>query len=201
MNTVSKGNTFENRVYASLKQELESEGLCVSSKAAKIFQKKGYYSRDRDGEIMSDISIEVALPRKERPSLIWLFECKDYSGSIPVDDVEEFHAKIQQISEDNTKGTIVVSGALQKSALNYARSKGIGVIRLLPDDQIEHVMGFLTTDSLNRNHFDANEVIPALLNPSHRSRHHFFGYSGDYVYGSWLSFLENELKPYVYEIP
>ncbi len=76
------------------------------------------------------------LPERERPSLVWIFECKDYAGSIPVDDIEEFHAKLQQIGEDNTKGTFVTSGALQRSALAYAQAKGIGVIRLLPGEQI-----------------------------------------------------------------
>lgn len=196
MSNVSKGTAFEDRVYQSLKQELESGQLCVSPKAAKIFRKKGYYSKDRDKDINTEISVEVTLPSKERPSLIWIFECKDYRGSIPVNDVEEFHAKLQQIGEDNTKGTIVISGALQGGALNYARAKGIGVIRLLPDDQIEHILEFLTMESLTRRRIDSNEVIRALLNPHHRSRNGFFGCSGDFVYGDWFSLLENELKPY-----
>lgn len=38
---------------------------------------------------------------------------------------------------DKTKGTIVLSGEIQKSALAFAKSKGIGVAKFLPDDRIE----------------------------------------------------------------
>ena len=122
-------------------KSLRNDRLCASPRSAKIFRKKAYYSRDRQAQIVTDVSIEAFLPERERPSLVWIFECKDYAGSIPVDDIEEFHAKLQQIGEDNTKGTFVTSGALQRSALAYAQAKGIGVIRLLPGEQIIVVFG------------------------------------------------------------
>ena len=137
MSTTAKGDAFERRVYDALADELRNERLVASPKGAKIFRKKSYHSRDRDAEIITDVSMELFLPDRDRPSLVWIFECKDYNSPIPVDDVEEFHAKLEQIGEDNTTGTIVTSGGLQRSALTYARSKGIGVIRLLPDDQID----------------------------------------------------------------
>jgi hypothetical protein len=51
---------------------------------------------------------------------LWVFECKDYKKSVPVDDIEEFKSKLQQIAGLNVKGTMVVSGDLQKSAITYA---------------------------------------------------------------------------------
>ena len=90
-------------------------------------------------------SIEVFLPDRERPTLVWVFECKDYTASVPVDDIEEFHAKLQQIGEDNTKGTFVTTAALQKSAMTYAGSKKIGVVRLLPSGQISVLIEFMMT--------------------------------------------------------
>jgi hypothetical protein len=110
---------------------LRNEPLIVAPKRARIFRKKPYHSRDRQANITTDISIEAYLPNRELPTLVWVFECKDYSGNVPVDDIEEFHSKLQQIGEDNTKGTFVTSGALQKSARTYAESKKIGVVRLL----------------------------------------------------------------------
>ncbi len=140
MSTTARGDAFEQRVYDALSKELRDERLCASPRNAKILKKKAYHSRDRGAAIITDVSIEIFLPDRRRPSLVWIFECKDYSGAVPVDDIEEFHAKLQQIGEDNTKGTFVTSGALQRSALAYAKAKGIGVIRLLPDDQINIVM-------------------------------------------------------------
>ena len=195
MSTTAKGDEFEQRAYDALASELRDERLCAAPKCAKIFRKKAYHSRDRGSDIITDISIEVFLPDHDRPSLVWVFECKDYSGSIPVDNVEEFHAKLQQIGEDNTKGTFVTSGALQRSALAFARSKRIGVIRLLPSDQIRHVMEMLTMSSMARAaQIDWSEFESAITIPEHRSRRGFFAAHDGYWLGSWYSVLSHELS-------
>jgi len=192
MNTTQRGDAFEQRVFDALTDELNNERLCASPKHAKIFQRKAYHSRDRGSDIITDISIEVFLPNRSKPSFIWIFECKDYSGSIPVDDVEEFHAKIQQISEDNTKGTIVTSGALQRAARSYAQAKGIGIIRLLPGNQVEVLMEFMTTAGATRSaQVDWDEFDTALSIPSHRSRRAFFSEADGYFFGSWYSLLSH----------
>jgi hypothetical protein len=195
MSTTAKGNDFEQRVYDALADELRNERLCASPKSAKILRKKAYHSRDRDSDIITDVSLEVFLPDRDRPSLVWVFECKDYSGSVPVDDLEEFHAKLQQIGEDNTKGTFVTSGALQRGALAFARSKRIGVIRLLPDGQVQHIIEMLTMDSMARAaQIDWSEFEPALTNPQHRSRRAFFAAHDGYWFASWYSVLSHELS-------
>lgn len=195
MSTTSKGDAFEQRVYNALAEELRNERLCASPRRAKVFRKKAYLSRDRDADIITDVSIEVFFPGRDRPTLVWVFECKDYGGSVPVDDVEEFHAKLQQIGEDNTKGTIVTSGALQRSALAFARSKGIGVIRLLPDDQVSHVIEFITMASAAQaSQVDWSEFEPALTDPQHRSQREFFAAHDDYWFASWYSVLSHELS-------
>ena len=120
---------------------------------------------------------------------------ENYAGAVPVDDVEEFHAKIQQIGEDNTKGTFVTSGALQRGALAYAKSKGIGVIRLLPDDQLITVLEFLTMSSTTRaSEVDWSEFEPALTTPGHRSRRGFFAAQDGYWFPNWHSLLSHELS-------
>lgn len=199
MSTTSKGTAFENRVYEALTDLLHGDRLCVSPRQARVFKKKGYYSRDRNSEISTDVSIEVCLPGHDRPTLVWVFECKDYAGAVPVNDVEEFHAKLNQIGEDNTKGTFVTSGALQKGALVFARSKGIGVIRLLPDGQVEHVLEFLTISSLASPATPAQvnwmEFSQALTNPNHRSRQSFFAAQDGFWFDSWFSVLSHTLLP------
>ena len=144
MSSVKKGNAFESRVSRAIKIELDAARLGISADHSQLYEKKGYYSRDRDDDIIVDISIEIWLPGADRWSMLWAFECKDYASAIPVDDVEEFKAKLDQIAGVNKKGIMVVSGALQKGALTYARSNGIAVIRLLPDDQIRHIFYQMT---------------------------------------------------------
>ncbi len=195
MNTTAKGTAFEARAHEVLASELKNERLWAAPKHAEIFRRKGYFSRDRNKEIITDISIELYFTSRKEPSLIWVFECKDYSsGRIPIDDVEEFHAKLEQIGQDKTKGTIVTNSALEGSALNYARSKGIGLIRLLPDDQICVLIQFITSYSAERSTWNADEVMPALSNPGHQSEHGFFAASDGYLFDSWYSMLSHVLK-------
>lgn len=196
MSSSAKGDAFESRVYAALAEELQTGRLCVSPKSAKIFRKKAYYSRDRSGDIVTDISVEVFLPNRERPSLVWVFECKDYSGSVPVNDVEEFHTKLQQIGEDNTKGTFVTSGAFQRGALNFARAKRLGVVRLLPDDQIQVLSEMLSVHSAERSRrIDWEEFDAALTQPSHTSRRAFFADGDGYSFASWSAMLAHTVGP------
>ena len=85
-----------------------------------------------------DISIELyPADSSTDPTIIWVWECKDYSGSIPVGEIEKFNAVLEQIGAAKTKGTIISSeGILDRSAIAYARAKGIGVARLMPEDKI-----------------------------------------------------------------
>ncbi len=46
-------------------------------------------------------SLELFVQGNTVPSIIWIWECKDYtSSSIPVDDIEEFHSKLDKSEAD-----------------------------------------------------------------------------------------------------
>lgn len=139
MNTSTRGRSFEDEAFRLLQQELEAERLGLLARYCSTFQRKGYYSRDREDEIVVDLSIEVYLPNSKQWSMLWVCECKDYQTAIPVDDVEEFKAKLDQIAGKNVKGILVIRGAIQAGALAYSRSNGIAVVRILPAEQIEWV--------------------------------------------------------------
>ncbi|WP_022977531.1 restriction endonuclease [Nevskia ramosa] len=193
MNTVSRGNRFEDRVFAALRTEVNAERLGLLPRQCALYQKKGYFSRDRNSDVIVDISIEVTIPGAKEWSLLWVCECKDYSGAIPVNDVEEFKAKLDQIAGKNVKGLMAITGVLQTGASSYARSQGIGVVRLLPSDQVEWMMHLETGFSAERR-IDAGEVSRALTIPGYRSRgQEFFGRSDGYVFGNWGSLLRKAL--------
>ncbi|HUI06137.1 MAG TPA: restriction endonuclease [Verrucomicrobiae bacterium] len=169
MNTVEKGDSFEERVYNAIADLLQNDGLGLSPKKCRLYRKRAYHSRDRGADIVVDISVEVWLPNSKQYSLLWVWECKDYSGSVPVNDVEEFYAKLQQIAGANVKGAMAISGAMQQSAFNFARSKGIAVVRLLPSDQVEWLIHLLTA-SMGSARLDPREFISAFTNPGHRGK-------------------------------
>ena len=159
--STKRGNAFEKRAFQAIKRELKNDWLGLSPRASRPFMKKGYYSRDRDKDIIVDISIEVWLRSADHWSMLWVGECKDYSGSVPVDDVEEFKAKLDQITGANKKGVMIISGALQESALKYATANGIGVIRLSPEDQIEHLRFRKTLETNDAGSSRIQELIGA----------------------------------------
>lgn len=131
MNTVKKGNKFEDLCFKLISSAIINKDLGVLPEYCKIFQKKGYWSNDRQDNIIFDISIEVWLPNSENFSLLYIIECKDYSVKpVPVDDIEEFCQKVTQVSGLNVKGIFITSNTYQSGAYTFARSKGIMLIEV-----------------------------------------------------------------------
>jgi hypothetical protein len=175
MSTMAKGDAFEERVHSWVTGALANDRIGLSPKLSRVFRKKAYHSRDRGADIIVDVSIEVWLPDAKTWSLIWVYECKDYSGSLPVNDVEEFKAKLNQIAGVNCKGALVTTGALQRAAFNYAKANGIAVLTMLPDDRVRHVLEFkLKGDAAEERRVNSAEFIEAHTNP------HFVGRGRDF---------------------
>lgn len=194
MSSASKGAAFEDRARAAIGRELESARLGLDPASARLHSRKGYYSRDRGSEIVVDLSIEIWLPDAPSWSLLWVCECKDYSGSLPVDDVEEFKAKLDQISGANRKGVMAVTGALQQGALRYAAANGIGVVRVLPVAQVQHVLYQLIAGKPHPDRLTPSIVMQALLSPAYVGRNNsYFGLCDDRIYSNWASLLSSSL--------
>jgi hypothetical protein len=133
---MKKGYRLETQVKAAVEELIQSGTLGLTKRYCKVFLNKGYYSKDRNNEIIVDVSIELIPPKTSAPSLLWIWECKDYSRAVPVDDIEEFHAKLEQIAADKTKGTMITTGRYQESTIQYALSKGIGLTRLIDGREV-----------------------------------------------------------------
>jgi len=135
-----KSAKFEIEVRDALQEQLDDGELGFDPKLALIFHRRPYPSRDRGTDIIVDVSIEVSRKGANTPFLLWVWECKAYRHSVPVDDVEEFHAKLEQIGADRTKGTIVTTGKFQRGASRYAQAKGIGLVRFVPPGRWQYVL-------------------------------------------------------------
>lgn len=140
------GRELEKEVCEKIIKLVENNEFLVTHPNVVVLEKPRYFSKDRNTEIEFDVSIEKYLENPSTgvgilPSLIIIVECKDYAKSISVDDVEEFHAKLEQIGADKTKGIMITKEAIyQKATLEYAKSKGITLARILPDNKIEYVL-------------------------------------------------------------
>ncbi len=135
--TRAKGDNFEQKVARRLRQEIRAGKFGPALMLAGIQAKPQFYSRDRESNITFDHAIELRLEPSKEPFITIVIECKDYSGTIPVDDLEEFKAKLDQCFGKNVKGMFVTSAALQSGALKYARAQGICVVRMIDNGQME----------------------------------------------------------------
>lgn len=129
MNSTSIGNDFENKIYSYFKNLIDTGQFWANSQSCRLFRKKGYYSKDRDASIVFDVSIEIYLPEAREYSSLVIIECKNYSHSVPVNDIEEFFQKVQQVGAANSKGVLVSNAAFQKATMAFAKSKGVGLFR------------------------------------------------------------------------
>ena len=165
----------------SIRRDLRKKRFGLIPECCKVFHQRAYFSRDRNATIIVDISIEVSTPGADTPFFIWVWESKNYSSALSVDHVEEFHAKLQQIGADKTKGTIVVRGEIQKAALAYAASNGIGVAKFLPHDRV-HFVSFCRPDPTpeqERAELE-RETLAAMTDPQFECYNRgFFAYSPD----------------------
>ncbi|CAD6872354.1 hypothetical protein [Methylomonas fluvii] len=118
-----------------------SEGqFPARSEHCQIYKKKGYYSKDRENEIIFDISIEIRFPGQSTLFMLVLIECKNYNHRVPVDDVEEFFAKVEQVSPSNTKSIVVSTNAFQEGTFKFAKSKGMALLRYFDPEEHDWVL-------------------------------------------------------------
>jgi Restriction endonuclease len=129
MSSLDIGNKLEEAIHSLFQTEIEAERFFAKQSHCRLFRRKGYYSQDRKAEIVFDVSIEIFLPGSTDYSVLFLIECKNYTHSVPVDDVEEFFAKVQQVGAANTKAVLASTAAFQSGAREYAMSKRMGLLR------------------------------------------------------------------------
>ena len=114
------GSTFEQYIFEKVSEKCKQDNNIIP------YLHKRYYSLDRQDYIIPDVTIEKIIDG--HMFFVIVIECKDYDGYITVSEMEEFHSKLQQIGADNTKGVMVTrNGKFQKSAKNYAKSKGVSL--------------------------------------------------------------------------
>ncbi|WP_175853472.1 ImmA/IrrE family metallo-endopeptidase [Burkholderia anthina] len=157
-NTTRIGDEFEKRIFEFFRTEIDADRLPFKRECCKIFSKKGYYSRDRCSEIVFDIAIELYFPGAQEYSMLLLVECKRYSHAVPVDDVEEFFVKVQQVGAANTKAVVVSTAAFQRGALEFSKAKGIGLARYFGPENFKWELRRSPSTTVRRN-ADSNENV------------------------------------------
>ncbi|MGY3053831.1 Zn-dependent peptidase ImmA (M78 family) [Pedobacter sp. UYEF25] len=123
MNTVQKGDVLEEAAFMIIDEAVRSGRLGINPDFCKVRSKVPYFSKDRNSNIIFDLSIELKLAGATDLHLLYLIECKNYNSLVPVSDVEEFICKIQQVAGLNVKGIFMTNSDLQSGAFNLLKSK------------------------------------------------------------------------------
>lgn len=132
MNSSDKGNKLEDAFHQYLLDQKDRGELVLGAYPpdnCKIFKKKEYYCKEREADVEFDVVLEFYANGRNSPHLYVIFECKNYSGSIPELYVNDFSAKLGRIFPHTAKGVMVVSSRLQSGAEKVARNKGLGIIK------------------------------------------------------------------------
>jgi hypothetical protein len=191
MNSTAVGDKLENKVFDFISKELRGGRFLFSPEHAEVFRKKGYFSEKRKSKIVFDVSVEARIPGAADYSILILIECKNYGGSVPVDDLEEFSAKIEQVG--GAKGILISNASLQKSALQFAKSSNIGYVRLLGEDDYKWVLYRSPSSLIYKSPLSQRyEIEQALLAEEPKSKiYDFFAVSGNSLTNSWRELIEN----------
>ncbi|WP_445405446.1 ImmA/IrrE family metallo-endopeptidase [Acinetobacter pittii] len=159
MNTKKKGDAFENFVFNYISALIQKGYMGLNPSHTKIYKQKKYYSKDREDYIIFDVAIEVYLFDQPTPYITMLIECKNYSNNVPVDDIEEFSAKVSQVGLHNIIAIFITTHGFQKSALNVAKNRKIGLWRITNTQEKHEVILNRTINRIKNN----DEIISNAL--------------------------------------
>lgn len=95
-----------------------------------VHHQRMYTGRISQRDIKVDVSFNYTIAGAD---LLFLVECKCYAHSVTVDEVEEFHSKIDDIGAH--KGIMVTTVGFQEGAVKTARGRGIALALLTTEHQ------------------------------------------------------------------
>ena len=74
IDSVKRGNEFEEKASQIIENAINNGDLLIVPSSYRIFKKKGYYSRDREKEIIFDLSLEIWAPKADRFQMLYIVE-------------------------------------------------------------------------------------------------------------------------------
>lgn len=107
-----------------------------------------FHGREFEGRITGrkiKVDVSFVLRIAGGADMLVLVECKHYNHRVPVDDVDEFHSKIDDIGAQ--KGILITTVGFQTGAVKAATGRRIALALLTRDHQpseIEYVVAYAT---------------------------------------------------------
>lgn len=194
VSTSKKGDDFERAVYEALEKDIAAGTFYITRDFCRIFRKKGYYSRDRGANIVFDVSIEVSLPGQAAYSFLILVECKNLGRPVGIEDAEEFHSKVGQVSGANVKGIIASANSFADTAIHFSRANGFGLLRYFNSADLQWILPRSPSSLITSKYANSEwqEALRGLAFESYKPRYFdFYGYFDNTYTTSLRSFFLN----------
>lgn len=195
---MTKGEVFEDRVYRILERALQDNELPWQSALCRLHRRKSYYSPDRESGVNFENVIEVFVPEtieveNAQPSTVAIFECKDHGRNVEVGELDEVRGRVAPSYGFAIKAYVVTEKGFARGCITTAKNSGIGLIKIVPDDKIKHVMYHLTSETIeNEKRTFPNRARRALEDPTFEAvNESFYGYDDGYVFSSLHGILRH----------
>lgn len=161
--TVEIGNDFEAKSYDIIEKALNNKELGLIPEYCTVKRKATYPSSRRKKGIIFDLAIEVTPPNSDRPTLLYLIECKSYTSSVPVSEVALFAQYISEINNYSVKGVFITDNELQSGAMEEILSHGMMLIKVDNDNyNIVHYKN-------EKQHINKDSLDEVMLNALHKA--------------------------------
>jgi hypothetical protein len=126
------------------------QNVCTALVGVTVHRQKVYTGRVSRRDIKVDVSFNYSIMGSD---VLFLVECKCYNHRVPVDDVEEFHSKIDDIGAH--KGIMITTKGFQDGAIKTAEGRGIALALLTTEQQpgeIAYVVNSAGAPPMRREH-------------------------------------------------
>lgn len=137
---VQKGLIYENFAFNYFSALIEQHFFGFSPEQCRLTQQKPFFSKDREKNIFFDLVLEIFLPHQTEPFLIFVIECKNYNHKVPVDDIEEFASKVDQIRFQKISPICITTVGFQSGGLTFAKNRGITLWKVVQSSTIPDII-------------------------------------------------------------
>ncbi|WP_448761123.1 ImmA/IrrE family metallo-endopeptidase [Acinetobacter tandoii] len=127
----NKGLKYENFAFNYFSALIEQRYFGFPPEQCVLTPQKPFYSKDREKNIFFDLVLEIFLPHQSEAFLIFVIECKNYNHKVPVDDIEEFASKIDQIRFLKISPICITTIGFQSGGLTFAKNRGITLWKVI----------------------------------------------------------------------
>jgi hypothetical protein len=191
---------LEDEVFTLLESMLERGDLPYRKELTRLRRNVKYYSKSRMAYVEFENVIEVYLKDNVElddvePAHVVFFECKDHSRNVETRMIDEIVGRMNLSLGFNIKAYIVTRKGFAASAIATARNNGIGLIKLMPGDKVEHVLYNATHELFERLRREfPKRARQALLNADYVSYNEsFYGVDNGYVFSDLSAMLDSHL--------